>query len=70
MQAITLEDIEGAERLLGMAYTATERAQMVGNLDGQRDLAVARRALPLDNATPMACRFDPRRAASQNRAGA
>ncbi|MEO0767393.1 MAG: amidase [Pseudomonadota bacterium] len=60
MQAITLEDIEGAERLLGMAYTATERAQMVGNLDGQRDLAVARRALPLDNATPMACRFDPR----------
>ena len=42
MQTITLEDIEGAERLLGIAYTAAERAQMVNNLDGQRDLVFAR----------------------------
>jgi Asp-tRNA(Asn)/Glu-tRNA(Gln) amidotransferase A subunit family amidase len=59
-ETITEADIEGAERLLGLAYTARERAQMVDNLDGQRDLAVSRRAVELDNATPMACRFDPR----------
>ena len=57
---ITEGDIAAAECLLGLAYTARERAQMVGNLDGQRDLAVARRALILDNAVPMATRFDPR----------
>ena len=33
---------------------------MAGNLDGQRDLAVALRALTLDNAVPMATRRDPR----------
>ena len=59
-QSISEADIEGAERLLGLAYTARERAQMVGNLDDQRDLAIARRALPLDNSSPMASRFDPR----------
>ncbi|SHE42244.1 Asp-tRNAAsn/Glu-tRNAGln amidotransferase A subunit [Loktanella atrilutea] len=57
---ITEADIAAAERMLGLAYTAQERAQMVGNLDGQRDLAVARRAVTLDNATPTATRFDPR----------
>ena len=59
-QSISVSDIEAAERLLGLAYTARERAQMVDNLDGQRDAAVARRALALDNNTPMAARFDPR----------
>ena len=59
-EIITEADIAGGERLLGLAYTATERAQMVGNLDGQRDLAIARRGVKLDNATPMATRFDPR----------
>lgn len=59
-ETITEADIEGAERLLGLAYTARERSQMVGNLDGQRELATARRALPLENGTPMATRFDPR----------
>lgn len=59
-QSISVSDIEAAERLLGLAYTARERAQMVDNLDGQRDAAVARRALTLDNNTPMAARFDPR----------
>lgn len=60
VETITEADIAGAERLLGLAYTAKERAQMVGNLDGQRDLMIARRDLRLDNGTPMACRFDPR----------
>lgn len=59
-ETITEADIAGAERLLGLAYTQRERAQMLDNLDGQRDLAVARRALTLDNSTPAACRFDPR----------
>jgi hypothetical protein len=41
---ITVEDIEAAEALLGIAYTVGERAQIVGNLDGQIASAVARRA--------------------------
>jgi len=57
---ITLEDIAGAEKLLGVAYTAQERAQMVDNLEGQIASAVARRRVPLSNADPMAMRFDPR----------
>jgi hypothetical protein len=44
-EVISIADIEGAERLLGMAYTAAEREQMVGNLKGQIGLAVARRKL-------------------------
>jgi Asp-tRNA(Asn)/Glu-tRNA(Gln) amidotransferase A subunit family amidase len=57
---ITVETIAAAERLLGIAYTARERAQMAGNLDGQIASAVARRALRLPNDVPMALRFDPR----------
>jgi Asp-tRNA(Asn)/Glu-tRNA(Gln) amidotransferase A subunit family amidase len=56
----TLADIEAAERILGIAYTANERSQMVGNLAGQIDSARARRAVPLPNTMPMASRFDPR----------
>lgn len=57
---ITEADIEAAERLMGIAYTARERAQMVGNLDGQIASAVERRAVDLPNTVPMALRFDPR----------
>lgn len=59
-RAITEADIAAAERLMGLAYTARERAQMVGNLDGQIDSAVARRAVEIPNTVPMALRFDPR----------
>lgn len=59
-QTITEADIEAAERLMGLAYTARERAQMVGNLDGQIASAVARRVVELPNSVPMALRFDPR----------
>ena len=58
--AISVEDIESAERLLGLAYTARERQQMVGNLDGQIETAKARRSLSMDNSVPMATTFDPR----------
>ncbi|MFM9974034.1 MAG: amidase family protein, partial [Beijerinckiaceae bacterium] len=57
---ITIADIEAAERILGVAYTQSERAQMSGNLDGQIASAHARRAVSLGNAMPMASRFDPR----------
>ena len=57
---ITVEAIAAAERLLGVAYTAAERRQMLGNLDGQVASAQARRLVQLDNAVPMASRFDPR----------
>jgi hypothetical protein len=57
---ITVADIEAAERLVGIAYTPSERSQMVGNLAGQIDSARKRRAVPLANSMPMASRFDPR----------
>jgi Asp-tRNA(Asn)/Glu-tRNA(Gln) amidotransferase A subunit family amidase len=57
---VSVADIEGAERLVGLAYTAAEREQMVGNLEGQIASAIARRKFPLDNSTPTATRFDPR----------
>ncbi|MCB1355147.1 MAG: hypothetical protein KDK53_01130 [Maritimibacter sp.] len=53
-------DIEGAERLMGIAYTPEERAQMLGNLEGQIASALARRRVPMANDVPMALRFDPR----------
>ncbi len=59
-QKITEDDIEAAERLLAVAYTAQERAQMVGNLEGQIESAVARRQVDLANSVPMSLRFDPR----------
>ena len=58
--AISVIDIEGAERLLGLAYTARERQQMAGNLTGQIESAEARRKVTLANNVPMASRFDPR----------
>ncbi|RVT81682.1 amidase [Rhodobacteraceae bacterium CCMM004] len=57
---ITEADIAAAERLLAVAYTAQERAQMVGNLQGQIESAVARRQVELPNTVPMTLRFDPR----------
>jgi Asp-tRNA(Asn)/Glu-tRNA(Gln) amidotransferase A subunit family amidase len=57
---ITETDIAGAERLLGLEYTARERAQMLDNLEGQIASAIARRAVDLPNSVPMASRFDPR----------
>ncbi len=57
---ISLSDLEAAERVLGVAYTAAERSQMVDNLEGQIALALARRAAPLANSQPTASRFDPR----------
>src|ERR1700722_6137860 len=59
-EVVSIADIEGAERLLGVAYTAAERKQMVGNLDGQIASAIARRKFRFDNSMPTASRFDPR----------
>jgi Asp-tRNA(Asn)/Glu-tRNA(Gln) amidotransferase A subunit family amidase len=57
---VTVESIAAAEELLGISYTPAERAQMVGNLEGQIASALARRRAPLGNDAPMASRFDPR----------
>jgi Asp-tRNA(Asn)/Glu-tRNA(Gln) amidotransferase A subunit family amidase len=57
---ISVDDIEAAERLLGIAYTLRERRQMAGNVEGQIASAQARRAVVLPNTVPMASRFDPR----------
>ena len=57
---VSIADIEGAERLMGVAYTTAEREQMVGNLEGQIASAIARRKFHFDNSMPTASRFDPR----------
>ena len=57
---IAADTIAAAERLMGLSYTEAERAQMLGNLQGQIASAVARRRVPLANDVPMALRFDPR----------
>jgi Asp-tRNA(Asn)/Glu-tRNA(Gln) amidotransferase A subunit family amidase len=54
------ETIAAAEKLLGLSYTAAERAQMADNLGGQIDAARACRAMALPNDAPTASRFDPR----------
>lgn len=59
-RALTVADIEAAEQLLGLAYTARERQQMVTNLEGQIEQARQRRTVALPNTAPTACRFDPR----------
>ena len=57
---VVITDIEGAERVMGVAYTEAERRQMLPNLEGHIISAVARRKVRLDNSVPMASRFDPR----------
>ncbi|MGP1357087.1 amidase [Roseicyclus sp.] len=58
--SLTLADIEGAERLAGVSYTAEERQLMLDNLEGQIASARLRRGVRLGNDEPMATRFDPR----------
>ena len=43
---LTSEDVAAAERLLGLEFTAEERAQMLDNLDGQVGAARSIRAMP------------------------
>ena len=57
---ISEDDVAGAERVLALAWTAAERAQVARSLDGQTAAAMAARALRFDNAEPTASRFDPR----------
>ena len=57
---VSIADIESAERVIGIAYTATERGQMVENLEGQIASAISRRKFRFDNSMPTATRFDPR----------
>lgn len=53
-------DIAAAARLLGVAPTDAERAQMAPGLARQRDRALRLRALALPRDLPPATRFDPR----------
>jgi Asp-tRNA(Asn)/Glu-tRNA(Gln) amidotransferase A subunit family amidase len=59
-EKLSSRDIEGAERLMGVHYTADERQMMLDNLEGQIASAAARRTVTLGNDEPMATRFDPR----------
>ncbi|MDO5528407.1 MAG: amidase [Paracoccus sp. (in: a-proteobacteria)] len=57
---ITESDIAAAEKLLGLSFTASERAQMLGALPGQIARMKPVRDLRLPNGAPTASRFDPR----------
>jgi Asp-tRNA(Asn)/Glu-tRNA(Gln) amidotransferase A subunit family amidase len=59
-EAISAETIAAAERLLGVAYTAAERALMLDNIGAQIALARQRRSVALPADLPPATRFDPR----------
>src|SRR5262245_13602895 len=59
-EKFTAETIAAAERLLGVSYTAAERALMADNLAAQIGLAVSRRAVALPRELPPATVFDPR----------
>ena len=52
--------LAAAERLFGIQYTDTERAQMLDNLADQIELAVRRRVVKMPNSLPPATVFDPR----------
>jgi Asp-tRNA(Asn)/Glu-tRNA(Gln) amidotransferase A subunit family amidase len=58
--AIQLSDIEAAERLAGVVYTAEERALMLDTIEGQLHHALARRRVALPTDLGPASRFDPR----------
>ena len=45
---------------MGVSFTPAELAQLLDGIEAQIDQARARRAVRLDNAVPMALRFDPR----------
>jgi Asp-tRNA(Asn)/Glu-tRNA(Gln) amidotransferase A subunit family amidase len=57
---IQLSDIEAAERLAHVVYTAEERALMLDTIDAQLRHAVARRQVSLPVDLGPASRFDPR----------
>ena len=59
MTTITAEMIKAAEVLVGVDYTAAERAQMLDNLEGQIASAKARRGVALANSVPMALQCHP-----------
>jgi Asp-tRNA(Asn)/Glu-tRNA(Gln) amidotransferase A subunit family amidase len=59
-RSLSVEQIAAAEALMGVAYTARERQQMLDNLEGQIASAISRRQVKLPNNAPMASRFDPR----------
>jgi Asp-tRNA(Asn)/Glu-tRNA(Gln) amidotransferase A subunit family amidase len=57
---ITPETVAAGEKLLGIEYTAAERALLAPTLAPQIALAQARRALVFPETLAPACRFDPR----------
>ena len=59
-------DIESAEKILGVKYSKSERAQMLNNLEGQILSAKSRRQNNLDNSVQMASKFDQFLKASWN----
>ncbi len=60
MDAVSEDDVAAAERLLGLARTGAQRAQVARSVEGQIAAAAAVRVIAFDNAEPQACRFDPR----------
>ncbi|MEM9997443.1 MAG: amidase [Bacteroidota bacterium] len=57
--AITVEAIAEAEKLLGLAFTSEEREQMLGELQQAHGMLTALREVTVPNEVPPAVLFDP-----------
>ena len=57
---ITATDIQGAERVMGLAYTRAERRQVLTSIDDQIDAVIDARKLRIPLAVAPAMAFDPR----------
>jgi Asp-tRNA(Asn)/Glu-tRNA(Gln) amidotransferase A subunit family amidase len=59
LRSITTRDIEGAEKVFGLGFTARERRLMLKNLEEARGQYRSLRSVPLPNEVPPAVTFSP-----------
>ncbi len=57
--AITLDDLKSAEKVMGVCYSEENRKQVLNNIEGLRDSMKAIRKISLDNGLPPAPVFNP-----------
>lgn len=57
---INIDDIQAAEKIVGVDYSISERKQILNGIEDQILMAQLRRQYRFNNIEPMATRFDPR----------
>ncbi len=58
-EAITIEDVIAAEKLIDLQFTEEEQKLMLGGLDGNREKYQRLRELSIENSVPPAFQFNP-----------